>query len=189
MRAIRIHATINLSSGKQWIPSGIGGKSPERKRIMAFFENLGGTLAAKGKDVAEKAKEIAEVNRLNGQIHTQKHAAEKIYIEIGKMVSGQREDLSALNVTEHLEKLDSIQAEIARLQKEVLRVKGVRQCENCKAEISGNMAFCPECGSPVPAAEEDTPEQDVPTRIYCPDCHREVEPDMVLCPFCGVKLK
>lgn len=105
------------------------------------------------------------------------------------MVSEQREDLSSLNVTEHLEKLDSIQVEIARLQKEVLRVKGVRQCENCKAEISGNMAFCPECGSPVPAAEEDTPEQDVPARIYCPDCHREVEPDMVLCPFCGVKLK
>lgn len=155
---------------------------------MAFFENLGGTLAAKGKDVAGKAKEIAEINRLNGQIHTQEHKAEKIYIELGKAVSENREDLSALNVSGKLSELDSVQAEIARLQEELLRAKGIRRCTGCGAEISGDAAFCPSCGCAVPG-EEETPEQDVPVKTECPGCHKEVDPDAALCPFCGVKLK
>ena len=55
------------------------GFTSERKRAMAFLDKVGETLAAKSRDVADKAKEMAEVNRLNGQIHTQKNKAEKIY--------------------------------------------------------------------------------------------------------------
>ena len=94
---------------------------------MAFLEKVGGTLAAKGRDVADKAKEMAEVNRLNGQIHSQTNTAEKIYAEIGKMVCEHRENWGQVDVTEQLEQLDSIQAEIARLQEEILRVKGIRK--------------------------------------------------------------
>ena len=53
---------------------------------MAFFEKVGGNLAAKSRNVADKAKEMAEVNRLNGQIHSQKSMAEKIYVEIGRLI-------------------------------------------------------------------------------------------------------
>ena len=33
--------------------------------------------------MAGKAKELAELNRLNGQIHAQQNKADKIYMEIG----------------------------------------------------------------------------------------------------------
>lgn len=155
---------------------------------MAFFENLGGTLAAKGKDVAEKAKEIAEINRLNGQIHTQEHMEEKIYIELGKAVSGHREDLGSMNVSAQLAELDSVQAEIARLREELLRVKGIRRCAGCGAQISEDAAFCPSCGCAAPG-EEEASKQEAPAGTECPGCHREVEPDAVLCPFCGIKLQ
>ena len=123
---------------------------------MAFFEKVGGTLAAKGRDVADKAKEMAEVNRLNGQIHSQTNTEEKIYAEIGKMVCEHRENWGQVDVTEQLEQLDSIQAEIARLQEEILRVKGIRKCENCGAAIDMRLSYCPECGVTIAAETSET---------------------------------
>ncbi len=167
---------------------------------MAFFEKVGGTLAAKSRNVADKAKEMAEVNRLNGQIHSQKSMAEKIYVEIGRLIYENREDWQSVNVSGQLERLDGIQEEIVRLQTEILWVKGVRQCENCGAEIDRNVSFCPKCGCAVKALKEEagevqeggTEQESVESEsavMCCPGCNQEIEPGTVFCPFCGVKLK
>ena len=169
---------------------------------MAFLEKVSETLAAKGRDVADKAKEMAEVNRLNVQINSQKNTAEKIYAEIGRMVFENREDWKNLDVSGQLEQLDSIQTEITRLQEELYRVKGVRRCGSCGAEIDRDVAFCPKCGSVVEAPEEEAEDsqpqenqqeqeiiQEEPVVVICPGCHKEMEPGMIFCPFCGVKLK
>ena len=123
---------------------------------MAFLEKVGGTLAAKGREVADKAKEMAEVNRLNGQIHSQTNTAEKIYAEIGKMVCENRENWGQLDITGQLEQLDSIQVEIERLQEEILQVKGIRKCENCGAAIDMRLSYCPECGVTIAAETSET---------------------------------
>jgi len=177
----------------------------ERDMSMAFFEKVGGTLAAKSRDVADKAREMAEVNRLNGQIHSQESMAEKIYVEIGKLVYQNREDWQSMDVNSQLERLDAIGEEIARLQKEILWVKGIRKCENCGAEIDRNVSFCPKCGCAVKALKEDAEEvrdegavqegagegsaKEEPAVVCCPGCNQEIEPGTVFCPFCGVKLK
>lgn len=123
---------------------------------MAFLEKVGGTLAAKGREVADKAKEMAEVNRLNGQIHAQTNAGEKIYAEIGRMVCENRENWEKMEFTEQFEQLDTVQAEIARLQEEILRVKGIRKCGNCGAAIDMRLSYCPECGVTIAAEASET---------------------------------
>ncbi len=179
---------------------------------MAFLDKVGETLAAKSRDVADKAKEMAEVNRLNGQIHTQKNKAEKIYAEIGKVVYEKREDWGQLDISGRTEELDSIQAEIQRLKEEILRVKGMRECVNCGTEVSRKATVCPKCGEimEAEAAEEQKEEvsetngerkseEDNAYTGYgqasgtakervCPGCNKKVEEDMVFCPFCGVRL-
>lgn len=176
---------------------------------MAFLDKVGETLAAKSRDVADKAKEMAEVNRLNGQIHTQKNKAEKIYAEIGKVVYEKREDLEQLDISGRTEELDSIQSEILRLKEEILRVKGMRECANCGTEISRKASVCPKCGETMEGegAEEEAPgfhedggreeagvyvdngraQGEVKGRI-CPGCNKNVGEEMVFCPFCGVRL-
>lgn len=169
---------------------------------MAFFEKVGETLAAKGRDVADKAKEMAEVNRLNVQINSQKNTAEKIYTEIGRMVFENRDNWKDMDVSGQLEQLDSIQTEIIRLQEELLQVKGVRRCGSCGAEIDRNVAFCPKCGSVVETPEEEAEDsqsqenqqeqesvKEEPEVVICPGCNKEIEPGMMFCPYCGVKLK
>lgn len=174
---------------------------------MAFLEKMGETLAAKGRDVADKAKEAAEVNHLKGQVNSQKNLAEKIYVDIGKTIYEHREDWSSVNVSPQMEQLDSIQAEIGRLQEKIMRVKGIRRCEACGAEIAKNASSCPKCGSAVTVAEEEveaekegSPAQDAQktqdaqqvqerlTDRLCPGCHRKMEPGMVFCPFCGTRI-
>lgn len=168
---------------------------------MAFLEKIGGTLTAKGKDMADKAREIAEVSRLNGQITSQKNTEEKIYAEIGRMVYENRDNWRNLDVSEQLERIDSIQTEIGLLQEELLRVKGVHICGSCGAEIDRNMAFCPKCGFAMEMSGKETEagqsqeNQQVqetvsegPEVVICPGCHKEMEPGKMFCPFCGRKL-
>ncbi len=96
---------------------------------MAFFDKVSGTLATRGRDVAGKAKELAELNRLNGQIHSQQRKADKVYMEIGKVVYENRADWEKTYINTQLALLDSIWNEIACLKEAVLKVRGVREAE------------------------------------------------------------
>lgn len=160
---------------------------------MAFFEKMSETLTVKGKGMADKAKELAEVNHLNGQINTQKNTAEKLYKEIGQLIYENREDWKSVDIATQLEQLDSIQEKILELQEEILQVKGVRRCAGCGAEVNNDMAFCPKCGAPMAANEpkqEQNEEQlqEEPAHCLCPGCQKEIEPGSAFCPFCGIRL-
>ena len=52
---------------------------------MDFFEKLGDSISAKGKEVADKAKDIAEILRLKSQISTCEEVIKKNYLEIGRL--------------------------------------------------------------------------------------------------------
>lgn len=161
---------------------------------MAFFEKVGETLAAKGKNVADKAKEVAEINRLNGLIHTQQNMIEKTYREIGEIVYENRADLEAGDVSGQMEQLDALWKETRRLQREILKVKGLQQCEKCGAEIDRDVAFCPKCGAQVvmreaaQEVEDEAQETGEAGTARCPGCGKDIEPEAAFCPFCGIRL-
>lgn len=52
---------------------------------MDFIEKIGDTITAKGKEVADKAKDAAEILNLRGQISTCEEVIKKNYLEIGKL--------------------------------------------------------------------------------------------------------
>ncbi len=129
---------------------------------MAFLDKVSGTLAARSREMAGKAKELAELNRLNGQIHAQQNKADKIYMEIGKVVYENRADWENIDINARLELLDSIWKEISDLEKEALKVRGVQLCESCGMEIGRGVSFCPKCGVVVNTEEEEFGPQDAP---------------------------
>lgn len=161
---------------------------------MAFFEKMSETIASKSKDVAKKAKEMAEVSGLNAQIGTQKDIINKIYKEVGEMVCENREGWSELNLEEQFARLDAAKAEIERLQGEIYRAKDVKLCANCGAEIERDAAFCPKCGTQAPVLEtEEIGAEIVDGEVtaettVCPNCGREMETGTVFCPACGTKI-
>jgi len=52
---------------------------------MDILNKLGDTLSVKSKEVADKAKETAEIVRLKGQISTCEDVIRKNYMEIGRL--------------------------------------------------------------------------------------------------------
>lgn len=127
---------------------------------MAFFEKMGESIASKSKDVAKKAKELAEVTSLNSQISTQKDTINKIHKEIGDLVCENRETWTGLDLSDQFARIDAANVEIERLQQEIYRVKDIKLCANCGGEMARNVAFCPSCGTPAPVVE-DAPAEDV----------------------------
>jgi hypothetical protein len=59
-------------------------KKMERSRKMDFLEKVGDTISAKGREAVDKAKVLAEIASLKGQIATCEEVIKKNYLEIGK---------------------------------------------------------------------------------------------------------
>ncbi len=125
---------------------------------MAFFDKL----SSAGKNVADKAKELAEITSLSSKIATQESQIEKCYKEIGRFAYEHRESPCDNGLEDFFKQIDDANVEIERLRAEIRKIKGIKVCENCKAEIPATAAFCPQCGTTAPV---DAPEEVVAEEI------------------------
>lgn len=125
---------------------------------MAFWDKLSETVSSKSKEVADKAKEIAEVTSLSGKISAQESLVDKYYKEIGRFVYEHKDEQCDNGLEERFKLVDAAYEEIECLKKEIRKIKGIKLCESCGAEVSADAAFCPKCGTAVP---EEVP-QEVP---------------------------
>lgn len=114
---------------------------------MSFFEKVGGTISSKSKDVAKKAKEMAEIAGLNGKISAQEEIIRRNYLEIGKAVFEKYKDGASEDFSEQCEKIEMANTEIDKIKDEILIIKNAKLCPNCGAEVVAENTFCPGCGS------------------------------------------
>jgi len=166
---------------------------------MAFFDKITETISSKSKDVAKKAKDMAEVAGLNGKISTQEEIIRKVYLEIGKAYYDRYKDDLSNEFGKECEKVTEANDEIAKLRNEIQKIKNYKVCSSCGAEITGEAAFCPKCGykfevevevveSTLPAeAEAESQDTEVIENI-CPNCNEVLENDVKFCTKCGHNL-
>ncbi len=123
---------------------------------MAFWDKFSETVSSKSKEVADKAKEIAEVTSLTSKISTQESLIEKYFKEIGRFVYEHKDEQCDNGLEERFKLVDAAYEEIEKLRKDIRKIKGIKLCESCGAEIATDVAFCPKCGTAVP---EEIPEE------------------------------
>lgn len=133
---------------------------------MDFFNKVGSSISNKSKDVARKAKELAEISSLNSQINAQEEIIDKICLEIGKTVYEKRAVFPDTELEEKYTAASNAHAEIARLKSKIIFVKGAKQCPNCGIEVPLASSFCPDCGTAVPTPE---PEPEIEDIVIPPD--------------------
>ena len=51
---------------------------------MAFFDKLGEKISSKSKEVAQKAKDLTDVTKLNAQVSAEEKTINELYFKIGK---------------------------------------------------------------------------------------------------------
>ena len=92
---------------------------------MDLLEKVGGTISAKGKEVAEKARVLAEIASLKSQIAACEDIIKKNYQEIGKQYFEEYSDVPDAPFEKQCEAVRNAQRGVQELQEKIEMLKGL----------------------------------------------------------------
>lgn len=92
---------------------------------MEFFEKLGDTISVKGKEVADKAKNTAEIMSLKSQISTCEEVIKKNYLEIGRLFYEQYGENSDAPFEKQRKAIKNARVGVSELQAKIDQLKGL----------------------------------------------------------------
>lgn len=92
---------------------------------MDFFEKLGDTITIKGKEAADKAKELAEIASLKSQIATCEEVMKKNYMEIGRKYMELYGDIPEEPFEKQCRAIRNAKNGAEALQEKIQEIKGI----------------------------------------------------------------
>ena len=92
---------------------------------MEIFDKIGDTITTKGKEVADKAKDMVEVVNLKGQIHSCEEIIKKRYIEIGKIYYEKHGSTPEEEYIDACKDIENAQNTVVDLEARIKELKGV----------------------------------------------------------------
>jgi len=129
---------------------------------MSFLNDLGKKIGGVAEVAADKAKDLAEITKLNYEISATQKQIDNGYLEIGKQVFSQEKDNTDSPVAELCRNIIAAQQTILDLDVKIQQIKTDVQtsaaasaapskkfCTSCGAEVVGGSKFCPGCGAPM----------------------------------------
>jgi len=132
------------------------GKISEKEGfVMAFFEEIGKTLAGKSKEAAQKAKDVAEVLQLKTQISSEKGKVKELYAAIGAVYFKKNRENEEDEYKMFFPEIEKALAHIGELETKVRELEGAHVCASCGAPLRKGDAFCCKCGAAVEAEKAD----------------------------------
>ena len=90
---------------------------------MNFLEKVGETITTRGKEVADKAKDMAEIAGLRSQIGTCEEVIRKNYMEIGKLYYEQFKDRENHDFADQCTAISHAQSGIEALEAKIREIK------------------------------------------------------------------
>lgn len=90
-----------------------------------FFARMGETISARGKEVTDKAKELAEIANLRSQINTCEEVVKKNYMEIGRLYYEQHGSEPEELYEEQCRAVQNAQIGIDDLEEKIKEIKGI----------------------------------------------------------------
>jgi len=156
---------------------------------MAFFDDIGKKISQTTQSAVKGAKEMADIAGLNMKISEEQGSLNSLYAQIGKKYYELHSETADENFSELCTSVTECSAKIANLEEEVKKIKGIKRCQSCGAEVPMTATFCGTCGAetreepePVEPAE---PSGQVAT---CPNCNQELTGGAAFCGNCGHKI-
>lgn len=116
---------------------------------MEFFDKLSKKASETYKVTKEKTNKISGELKLKGKISENKDKIEKCYTKLGKMIYENRTNGNTTSEDEIQSVCDEVTTfvkEIEKAESDILKLKDLKICEKCSAEIDVTATFCPKCG-------------------------------------------
>lgn len=151
---------------------------------MSFWTDL----KKSGQEAAGKAKDLAEVTKLQLVQKEQERKLEQLYAQMGKRFyeSAQMEEGSEFFGM--AQSITQLREEIAVSKEQQLLIKGGVRCAACGTLMEADAMFCPNCGAQKELPKEpEVVVEAAPGKMICPGCGKQVDPK-AFCAFCGTKL-
>ena len=114
---------------------------------MPLFNDLGKKLSATTQNVVRGTKELADTAKLNSQISDENKQIANLYSQIGKQYYESSEADAETPLGKLCLAINEAKERIAKLEAEILEIKGVKRCPSCGADIPPGTAFCGACGT------------------------------------------
>lgn len=147
---------------------------------MTFLKNLGEKIGSAAGSAAAKAKEMAEIAKLNSAIGTEEKHINQAYLEIGKLVFELDKDNPESPVAEHCNKILAAQQSIAELRQKIAALK-----EDDKPPVVEKVEEKPILVEAVVVEQPQVEAQSAPARKFCPNCGAENNVNSKFCNGCG----
>lgn len=90
---------------------------------MDILEKIGDTISSKGKEAADKAREVAEIAGLKSQIATCEEVMKKNYMQIGKLYFEQYGDMPEEPFEKQCRAIRNARHGIEELQQQIEEIK------------------------------------------------------------------
>lgn len=130
---------------------------------MQFFSKITETISDTSKVVAQKAKDISDLTRLNSQISTEENRINAAFLAIGRRYFEENAGEVSEEYISDFSAINDARAKIRSYQDQISIIKGICTCQNCGTEVSNEAVFCSTCGAklekPEPKKEEKKEEE------------------------------
>lgn len=90
---------------------------------MGFLKDLGGKLQDVTETAADKAKDFAEITKLNNTISAEEKQIKEYYLEIGQLIFEQFKDKPDSPVAAYCNKILASQQKIEELKQKISEIK------------------------------------------------------------------
>lgn len=147
---------------------------------MAFFDDLGKKISQGSQNLAQKAKNMTDVAKINGMISDEEKRIAGAYSQIGKLFYVKYRDNCDQEFIGMVATIADAESKIADYRQQIKDIKGITHCEKCGAEVPVEAQFCNACGNRMPA-----PTLANPNMVKCPACGAAVDKNMRFCTSCG----
>lgn len=117
---------------------------------MGIFEKVGETISSTGKDVANKAKSVADFARLRHKIFMDEEKLRDLYCELGEKYFDDHSDSADEAYGFLFREIEKAQQNLDAAKEQLNVIRGVKICESCGAEADEDFEYCGRCGAKLP---------------------------------------
>ncbi len=138
---------------------------------MSFLDKI----QSLGQNASDKAKDTAEVFKINSQISDAEKKINSLYHEIGKKYCAVSETHNIPELAELVQQVNMTVMQIEQLRKQANTLKGYMTCPKCNAQAKTGSVFCSTCGYQFPEVK----------KTFCSGCGSQIDADQAFCIHCG----